>query len=55
MIAEFISRHLVRSLPESLEDLAERNDSTVVGRRFLVGFLFAYSAATAFLVSKLFL
>jgi hypothetical protein len=55
MIAEFISRHIVWDLPESLYDLADRDDSTVGGRRFLLGLLFAHAVAASYLASILIL
>lgn len=55
MIASFISRHLVWDLPESLYELADRDDSTLWGRRFLMILLFAHAAASAWAAGTLFL
>lgn len=44
MIAKFISRHLVSELPESLYELADRDDSTPAGRIFLMSLLLLHAA-----------
>jgi hypothetical protein len=55
MIAEFVDKHLLWTLPESYEDLADRDDSTVGGRRVLWGLIFAHAAIVAYVAGAIFL
>lgn len=50
MMVGFISRHLVWELPESMYDLADRDDSTPAGRRILALLLLAHVAAAGYLL-----
>ncbi|WP_327210418.1 hypothetical protein [Rhizobium leguminosarum] len=53
MTAEFISRHIAWTLPESLYDLADMDDSTPGGRRFLMCLILAHAAVASYLAGVL--
>lgn len=50
MMVGFISRHLIWELPESMYDLADRDDSTPSGRRILALLLLAHVTAAGYLL-----